>query len=800
MASLVRNLKLALRVAVRQPLFSLTVVLTLALAIGANAVIFGMVEMLLLRPLPIAEPERVGYIFGVDESRGFDRADIPPADYLDFQAIRSFTHVAAFTRSTHTLTGRGNARRLSALQITPSAFDVWGIQVVHGRRFHAADGVFGAVPVVLLTETFWRREFAADPAAVGQSVTLSGTPHTIVGILGPELNYGGLAAIDVWVPYAADRPDASRADRRLAVMGLFAPGAGVIAADAEIKALADRIASQHPVTHASWSARVVPVREGIAGENDKLILALLVITVTMVFLIACANVTNMLLASMAGRGREFAVRSALGAGRGQVIGQLLSEAFVLAAAGGLLGLAFSYAAIKLLASLAQGNFFFDTLAVNYRIALFVMLLSFVAPVLFALIPALQSTRTQASGGLNDLGARIAGTPRARRLRGALVVAQIALAMTLMVVSTLALRSLIAVMTVDLGFNDARIAVVRFEAPPWKYASDDDVRRLVAASLDRLRAAPGVTLATAASSVPGIDADVMGELDIEGRPADRGVSRLAGRVLAGDQYFDTLGIPILAGRPIDARDSLDARPVSVVSRTAAERYLGGVESAVGQRVRLGAAAAFTTVVGVAADVANSDVDQDPNPIVYLPFAQQPWRDIVVLAASPAPAAVTSGLRDAMHAVDRDVAVDVATFGGLLRQEFSALPGLAALFVAFGGVALALAASGLYGVIAFVVAQRTREFGVRVALGARPSDLRSLLVRQGGVLIGTGLVLGLAGSIALAQVTRGVLFGVSVSDPTTYLAIALIVAVTALVATYVPARRAMRVDPIEALRAE
>jgi predicted permease len=337
-------------------------------------------------------------------------------------------------------------------------------------------------------------------------------------------------------------------------------------------------------------------------------------------------------------------------------------------------------------------------------------------------------------------------------------------------------------------------------PAWKYQPDDDIGRLVDAALDRVRAVAGVRLAAAASAVPAIDGDVMRPVDIEGRPIERGTSRLAGRTIAGDRYFETLGIPIVAGRSFDSRDGRDGQPVAVVSRTTADRYLGGAASALGARVRLDDEGAFATIVGVARDVANPDVDQDPNPIVYLPFAQHPQRDVVVLVASAAPAAVTGGLRDAMRALDRDVAVDVATFDALLRQEFAASRALVALFVAFGGVALALAGSGLYGVIAFVVAQRTREFGVRVALGARPADVRRLMLSQGGTLIAAGLVIGLVGSVALAQATRSILFGVSVADPSTYAAVAILVGLTAMLAAYVPARRAMRVDPIDALRAE
>jgi predicted permease len=800
MASLIRNLKLAGRTALRQPLFTATVTLTLALAIGANAVIFGMVDMLLLRPLPIAEPDRVGWVFGVDQSRGADRGGLPPADYLDLRAIRAFSHVAAIARAGYTLTSRGDARRLEAYQITPNLFDVWGLAVVRGRRFVPADGEPGAAPVALLAHQFWLHEYGGDPGVVGQPIALSGTPHEVIGVLGPDLNFGNLAAIHVWTPLVIGRAGASRADPRLSVMGLLAPGATLEQADAEVKAIAARIREEHPATHTAWSARVVSTREGMTGADTWLILTLLAVTVVMVLLIACANVTNILLAGLAARGRELAVRAALGASRRQIVAQLLAEALVLAAAGGLLGLAFSHGAIKALGALAEGNFVFDTLAVDYRMVLFAMTLAFIAPAMFALIPAMQSTRRQASTGLNALGTRIAGTGRARRLRGTLVVAQIALAMALMVVSTLALRTAIALMEVDLGVASDRIATVRFEVPVWKYASDDEVRRMVEGAVDRLRAVPGVATAAAASAVPAIDADILRPLDVEGQPLERGQSRLAGLTVAGSGYFETLGISIVAGRAFDGRDGHDGRRVAIVSRTAADRHLGGVTAALGRRVRLDASAALATVVGVAADIVNPDVDQDPNPIVYLPFAQQPQRDAVVLAASDAPAVVTGGMRDAMRALDPDVAVAVETFDAMLGREFAATRALVALFAAFGGVALALAASGLYGVIAFVVAQRTREIGVRVALGARPADVRRLMLGQGGSLIAAGLGIGLAGSLALAQVTRGILFGVRASDPSTYLAVALLVGITAMVAVYVPARRAMRIDPMQALTAE
>ncbi|HUF23983.1 MAG TPA: ADOP family duplicated permease, partial [Vicinamibacterales bacterium] len=777
MAALLRNLKLAWRLAVRQPLFSLTIVVTLGLAIGANAVIFSMVDALMLRPVPVAEPERVAWIFGVDGRSRIDRADISPADYLDFATVGVFVNLAAIKPSAYTLTGRGDARRLSAYQITPNLFDVWGMRVAHGRRFHQADASPVAPPVAILTEGFWKREFGGDPAAVGQILMLSGAAHTIVGVFGPELNYGDIVDTQVWTPYAPDRATADRADRSLTVMGILARGATIQQADAEVKAIAERLRADHPATHGAWSAQALSFRRAITNEETWLILGLLSIAVAMVMLIAAANVANMLLARMAGRRRELAVRTALGAGRAQIAAQIVSESLVLALAGGVLGLGFAHASLKALVLLGGGNYFVEALQVNYRVAAFAMALALFAPLLFALLPALQAARAGVAQGLNDSGARTTGGRRAQRVRGALVVAQIALATTLLVVSTLSLRSMIALMSFDVGFAGHRVVAARFEAPSWKYTTPDEVRVFVERAVGDVRAVAGVSTAAATASVPALDRDVLVRLDIEGQPLEREESRVAGRTIAGIDYFEALGIPVLHGRPFDARDGSDARPVAIVSRTAAERYFGGAPGAIDRRIRLAEPDSWASIVGVVDDVANPDVDQPPNPIVYLPFAQHPERSVVILAVSDAPAVVTAPIRDAMRALDRDVAVDVSTFGALLRREFSGTRVIVALFIAFGALALALAASGLYGVIAFVVAQRTREIGVRFALGAQPADVRRLMIRQGGVLIGIGLALGLAASVALAQITRSILFGVSVSDPTTYAGIAAVVGLTA-----------------------
>jgi putative ABC transport system permease protein len=566
-----------------------------------------------------------------------------------------------------------------------------------------------------------------------------------------------------------------------------------------VKAVAARIKREHPASHASWTARSITARDGMTNSETWLILGLLVATVVMVLLIASANVANIMLARMAGRRREIAVRGALGASRLQIARQILVEGFVLAVIGAAVGLGLAHASIKLLSVMAPGNFLFEMLEVNYRVVGFAIVLAFIAPVFFAVLPAMQSARLQTVSSIGDLGARVAGGRRATRVRGALVVAQIALAMTLMVVAALAVQSIVGLMSIDPGFRSGALAVARFEMPEWRYASEQDIRSAAAAAVDAATAAPGVSRAVITSRVPAIDADVMRPLDVDGVPLTERESRTVGETIAGAGYFEAIGIPLLTGRAFDGRDRDGAQGVAVVSRTTADRYLGGLQQAPGRRIRLGAAE-WATVVGVVENTANPDVDEQPNPIVYLPFEQHPARSAVLLAVSAQPEAVPSALRDALRRLDRDIAVEAATFDDLLIQEFAATRVIVALFMAFGGIATLLAASGLYGVVAFVVAQRTREFGVRLALGAKPADVRRLMLSQGGTLIAIGLALGLAGSFGLAQLTRGILYGVSASDPPTYAAIAAIIAVTALAATYVPARRAMRVDPIEALRTD
>lgn len=802
MRTLLQDLRYGARMVRTQPGFSAVVVMTLALAIGANTVIFSFANVLLVRPLPLADQETLGWIFTIDPQTGGARGPLSIPEFLDYRrSLKSFQAIGATVRSSATLTGRGEAERLTASRVTANLFDMWGLRLVAGRGFsHGADEP-GRPKEVVLSHHYWVNRMDGDRAIIGTSLTLDGAPATIVGVLAPDIEFGNLAAIDLWIPLELS-PSAARADRILRVSGRLAPGATVAQASTEVRQVAQVLARDHAPSNAGWSARVVPTREAMTGTDTWLVLALLSVVVVFVLLIACANLANLVLARASARRRELAVRIALGASRGRVIRQMLTENLLYGVLGGAMGLAVAYAGMAAIKAVAY-EAFFELVRIDRNVLMFTAVLALVTPMLFSLLPALQSSRTDVNDALKD-GGRTMGSAGAGRSRSILVVAQLALAVMLLVLSTLLLQALVKIAAAPPGFDAGRLLTLQLDLPAWRYTNDaaltDYGERLVA----RLGAIPGVDAAATTNRLPLLGSEAPAIVAIDGQAAARPEDRpWAVPSVVSDDYFETAGISMVAGRGFLERDNASGAPVAIVSREMARRFWGAPERAVGARLSLDAregAARRYEVIGVSADVLRGD-REGVNPEIYFAARQQPQRSMQVMVRATDPAAVMAAVRDEVRAVDRDVPVSaMRTMQNAVDEDLSSSKVLGGLFVAFAIVALVLAAAGLYAVVAYGVSQRTQEFGVRIALGAVPRDIRVMMLRQTGMLVVVGVAIGLAGGRALAVGAASLLYRVSPSDPATYLGVAATLSVVALVATYVPVRRATRIDPIRALRLE
>jgi putative ABC transport system permease protein len=801
MTTLLQDLRYGVRSTLAQPGFSIVVILTLALAIGANTVSFSFTNILLLRPLPVRDQDTLGWIFMVDPQRGGDRGLVSIPDLLDYRSsLQSFDNVAATSSASVTMSGRGEAVALRASRVTANIMDTWGLQMLHGRTFAAGEDQPGASPVAILSHRFWQRQFGGDSSIVGQHLTLDGRPVLVVGVLRPEIEIGNLSLIDVWLPVILDT-NLPRDARTVRVSARLKPGTTFEQAAAEVRTVAQRLEREHPRTNAGWSARLAPTTEAMTGSDTWVILALLMTVVGFVLLIACANIANLVLARATGRRREMAVRAALGAGRARMVRQLLTESLLLGICGGIVGLGVAYAGLALIKAAAYEPFF-ELVVIDRNVLGYAALLSLASPIVFSLLPALQMSKTDLNEALKDSGTRTGGGVKGRRSRAALVVSQLSLATALLIVATLLVRTMIAINTAPLGFRTEGLATLRLDVPQWRYGTDAAVIDFYDRLLARLATLPGVTNVAATDRVPVLGGESTTQLDIDGHAVAREQDRpWAVRSDATEQVFATAGIPLLAGRSFQPRDSAEAQPVAVVNAEMARRYWGEPANALGARLKIdGDARGWMQVVGVVGNVVQPDL-RAANPHVYMPVRQRPQRALHLLVKAGNPDALLPAIRAEVRALDDNIAIEgLRTVDEAFDDELSSSRILAGMFISFAVIALALAAAGLYGVISYSVSQRVQEIGIRMALGAVPGDIRRLVVRQTSVLIVAGAAIGLAGGAAISRATSTLLYDVSPSDPSTYLIVAGLLAIVATVSTLAPLRRATRIDPLIALRAE
>ncbi|HET9986740.1 MAG TPA: ABC transporter permease [Longimicrobiales bacterium] len=807
------DLRHALRVLGRARTLTLVAGLTLALGIGANTAMFTVVNRVLLRPLPYPHGERIVQLYGHD--RGGEDGPFSGPDYLDVKrAARSFGFLAAASGGVRTLTGAGDPERVRGQNVSPEYFEVFGVAPRLGRTFLAEAGAAPAGRQAVLSAGFWKRRFGADPGIVGRTLTLDGEPWTVVGVM-PE-GFGPLDETDVWTlqtgavpasPFTAERNlEAERGARYLVVVGRLRPGVTVERAEAELAGIQRGLSATYPDAEAGRALSAVPLRETLVGQSRKPLLLLLG-AVGLVLLIACSNVANLLLAQSTARQREVTIRAALGASAERLLRQFLTESVLLGLIGGAAGLALASLAVPLLERLVPGDATsFANAGVDASVLGFTLVVSLLAGLAFGITPALQASRLDMSGALREGGRGSSEGASRHRIRTILVASQVALSVMLLIGAGLLMRSLQRLTAVDPGFQPERVLAVGLALPQPQYGASakqtDFYRRL----LERVRALPGVDAAGAVYPIPLTGSSAGATFSIGGRPALPRGTNAAGLAWATPGYFATMGTALVEGRAFTDDDREGTPPVVVVNRALARRFFPG-QAAVGQRIKLtdepaDTSAPWMTIVGVVADTRPERLDKAPEPALFIPHRQNPWPMMsLVLRAHAAPGAVLAAVRREVAALDPNLPVDrVQRLSDVVARSVAEPRFRSLLLGLFAALALVLAAVGIYGVISFTVAQRTREVGVRMALGASPRAVVALFVRRGLRPVILGLLAGTAASLALARVLRGLLFGVEATDPVTFLGVVVVLGAVALAACYIPARRATRVQPAAALNSD
>ncbi len=823
MQKLWQDLRYGARMLLKNPGFTLIAVITLALGIGANSVIFSLVNALLLRPLPVDKPESLVAVYTSDfSSTQFGASSYP--DYIDFRDRNQvFSGMVAYTTTPFSLNIDGTNERAFGEIVSGNYFSTLGVTPALGRGFlPEEDRTPGERPVALISHKLWQNRFGGDPGVVGRVVKLNGHPFTIVGVA-PE-KYSGLLrgiAVDLWVPammmkQALPGSDnlVARGSRSFIVMGRLKPGATLDQAQTNFRAIAEQLFKEWPqqwenIRKESRVISLVPESEARVMPDFRtplvIFMAMLMTVVGLVLLIACANVANLLLARATARRKEIAIRLSLGAGRGRLIRQLITESVMLASLGGIAGLLLAGWGADLLMAFkppVQVPIEID-LRADWRVLGFTFGLSLLTGVIFGLAPALAVTRPDLVASLKDESG--AGSGRGR-LRGALVIAQVSLSLMLLICSGLFIRSLRNAGSVDPGFDADNLLLMSMDLKLQGY-TESAGRNFTAQLLDRVRALPGVEAASLAEYLPlGLDGSRRG-VTIEGYIAQPGESTEVGSAAVAPGYMETLRIPLLRGRAFTEQDREGTPGVVMINEAFARRYWSG-QDPIGKRIQMGMARSgpndspYLEVVGVVKDGKYSTLGEEATPFFYLNLAQRYQSSpTLLLRARGNPLDALPAVRNEIAALDKNLPLyDVKT----MRQHLALalLPARLAGSVlgVFGLVALILAAAGIYGVMAYSVAQRTREIGVRMALGANTGAVLKLVLRQGMTLTLIGVAIGLSASLALTRLMKSLLFGVSATDPLTFIVLALLLALVALTACYIPARRAAKVDPIAALRCD
>ena len=801
-----RDLQYGARMLRKSKGFTAIAVLTLALGIGANTAVFSVVNAVLLKPLPYGDSDRL--VFLTEWSEQVPNMSFSVANFKDLRdQNKVFDSVFGSNSTSLILTGAGGeAERVNVRQVTSGMFDTLQKAPLLGRAFTADEDKPGAPHVALLSEGFWERRFARDPGILGRSLTLSGESLTVIGVM-PGSFHGSWKTTDAFTPLLWLEDKIGGENQRgnhpgIYVIGRMKQGLTVNDARLDVKAMARRLTEEHPQSNARQSMTVAPLVDAVVGDLKPAVLMLLG-AVVLVLLIACANVANLLLARAADRQKEMALRLAVGGRRGRLIRQLLTESVLLSTLGGLVGVALGYAGVRgLVASLPANVPRADEITVDASVLVFTAVVAVLTGIIFGLAPAWKVSSTDMNETLKENG-RGTATPGQHRLRNTLVVAEISLALILLVGAGLLLRSFFKVIEADAGVRATGVLAVNLPMPDTRFPKPEDRAALVDQLLPKLQAAPGVT--SAALTFPLLGGN-QSSFNIEGRPEPLPGQRPSADVTrVTPDYLKTMGVRIVLGRSIEATDRADTPPVCLIDETFAKAHWPG-ESALGKRVKFGmltdTSLPWMQVVGITSHVKNYGVDQPSRVELYMPFHQRPPTSAtIVVKTAGDPASLTPGVREAVRAVDPELPLyAVRTLDEIITSQTAPRRLAVVLISVFSGVALLLAAIGIYGVMSYAVALRTQEIGIRMALGAGRDDISRMVLRFGARMSIIGVGVGLVAAFGLARTMGGLLFQTSASDPPTFSIVPLLLMAVALVACYIPARRATRVDPLVALRTE
>ena len=806
---MIADLKFALRMLVKAPGFTVIAILTLTLGIGANTAIFSVLDAVLLHPLSFPKPNELVAVWSYVARDNLEKETESIPDYVDLRdQSQTLKGLAAFTRTGAVLNGSEESRQLYGVAITSDIFPVLAIAPARGRPYTREDDNVDA-RVVVLTDYAWKAFFNSDPDIVGKQISLSWRLYTVLGVMPPGFRFPveGERA-DYLIPLHPLVPEHvnNRDSHFIRMVGRLKPGVTIQQCDAEMKTIAARLEQQYPKSNTGRSENVFSLHNDVVGDVRPALITIFA-AVVFVLLIACANVANLLLARAAARQREIAIRTALGASRARIVSQLLSEGFLLSSLGACGGLFLAWWGIDLLRVFGPQDVpRLASAAINGRVFLFTFVAAIFSTLVFALIPALQLTRPNISESLRA-GSRGAVGPESHHLRRILVVAQVALSLLLLAGAGLLIKTFANLRATKPGFDPSHAAVVQLILPKAKYPEPEKHRQFFDQILPKLAVLPGVEAAGGAFPMPFSGNDAGSAFSIAGQPPrPAGQELVASHLTITLDYFRAMRTPVLRGRAFDARDTKDSPPVVIINDVLAQRYFPG-GNAIGQQIILthgenDQPPPPKEIVGVVGDSRHESLAIQPLPEFYIPASQDPQRrmDVVIRTAAD-PAGLQAALRNIVHEFDRDLFVPTLEplekhIGVTLAQpRFNMM-----LLGCFAGVALVLAAIGIYGVIAYSVAQRTKEIGIRMALGAQKIDMLTMILRQGFAVIGIGLLAGLFGAFGVTRLMSRLLYGVSANDISIYAIVTVLLSGAALIATYFPARRAMAVDPMEALRYE
>ncbi|MHB8485188.1 MAG: ADOP family duplicated permease [Candidatus Acidiferrales bacterium] len=816
------DIRFALRMLRKSPRFTAVAVLTLALGIGASTAVFSLVDAVLLKPLPFPHAERIVFPWRLPKrglNFGFDTYPWGRVDFLFFsRESKAFEALGAFQSDSFDLTRSGEPVRVDGLRASAGFFPSLGVSPSLGRTFTDEEDRPGNEHEVVLGDALWRQRFGADPGILGRAIDLNGAPYTVIGVMPrgfafPRANempdiFTFAPQIQLWVPLALDRRSTMIPNEsdELAVIGRLKPGVTVAQAQADMDIMGKQLESQRRNGQGWFNSDVTPLARQAAGDTRQPLLLILA-AVGVVLLIACSNVASLLLTRSLNRKRELTVRAALGAGASRLIRQLLTESLVLASVGGLMGILLAKAAIYVVKIFGPSSIpRLGETGLDIRVLLFALGVTLFTGVLFGMAPAIGATRENLVESLKDGSRRTSSNPAAQKTRNSLLVSQVALALVLVIATGLLTRTFYRLLSVDPGFRPAHALTFQLTLPGSKYPDQARIVPVYQEVLRHLRALPGVQSAGLTEIVPLGGATESTAIRFSDHPPTSAMDiPMVNYTMVSPGYFSAVGTPILRGRAFLESDTANSMPVAIISAALAKKFWPGQDPLSKRIAPRGLVFPEETIVGIAADVKRLSLREAPPPEMYVPYTQKVWPSLltmdVVLRTTQDPASLAASAREAIHSVDPDLPIaGVKTLNDIVNGSVAQSRFAMLIFGAFGALALLLATIGMYGVISYNVVQRTQEIGIRIALGAQRRDVLQMMLGHGIRLAALGIGIGLAAAFGVTRLMNSFLYGIAATDPLTFVAVSLLLLAVALLACYIPARRAMRVDPMVALRYE